>query len=467
MLSLANKPALSLFFLILLCIPVQLGKHFWPDFAFVNGLRIDYLSPTFYLTDFLIILAFIETLPRVFRSLFSFRGMVVLLIVIFLISRALSSPSPSNSLFGVARFVEIVFLSLYISWFIGQKKLQTTIRTVVGLSVILVSWLTVWQSVVQSSVGGIWYFMGERTFTSVTPGIANASLQGSLILRPYAAFPHPNVLAGFLVIMLAYLLFPPSLSRPQNRLRRYLPSVAILLGIVSLILTLSRTATVVMGLILFVWLLKATIKTRLQKSLLVASMVLLAILVFQTGLINRFTSLSFIDEAVSIREFLLTQTITMISHNFWVGVGMQNFLPVLGQQLVPAPPAFFQPVHSFYLLLLSETGGIGLGIFFVFLSVSLLRISRSNPSTRLGKLIVLGVFLLLGTTDHYLYTLHQGQLLTAFVFGVIFADDPLPGGNRALSSREAKNLRTGKQVENSRKIAGSHAVKIPRMRRLS
>ena len=135
--------------------------------------------------------------------------MVVLLIVIFLISRALSSPSPSNSLFGVARFVEIVFLSLYISWFIGQKKLQTTIRTVVGLSVILVSWLTVWQSVVQSSVGGIWYFMGERTFTSVTPGIANASLQGSLILRPYAAFPHPNVLAGFLVIMLAYLLFPP------------------------------------------------------------------------------------------------------------------------------------------------------------------------------------------------------------------------------------------------------------------
>ena len=167
-------------------------------------------------------------------------------------------------------------------------------------------------------------------------------------------------------------------------------------------------------------------------------MVLLAILVFQTGLINRFTSLSFIDEAVSIREFLLTQTITMISHNFWVGVGMQNFLPVLGQQLVPAPRLSSSRFIHFICFFWSETGGIGLGIFFVFLSVSLLRISRSNPSTRLGKLIVLGVFLLLGTTDHYLYTLHQGQLLTAFVFGVIFADDPLPGGNRALSSREAK-----------------------------
>lgn len=466
LLSLASKPALTFFFLILLCIPVQLGKHFWPDFAFVNGLRIDYLSPTFYLTDFLIILAFIETLPRVLKQLFSFRGVPVIFIFVLLTIVAWCSTSPSNSLLGVTRLGEMVFLSLYISWFIGQKKLQTTIRTLVGLSVILVSWLTIWQSIVQSSVGGLWYFVGERTFTSVTPGIANASLQGSLILRPYATFPHPNVLAGFLVIMLAYLLFPPSLSKPQNRLRRYLPMLAIVLGVLSLILTLSRTATAVFGLILFVWLLKATIKTRLQKSLLVVCAVLLAIFIFQTELINRFTSLSLIDEAVSIREFLLTQTITMVSHNFWVGVGLQNFLPVLIQQLpTPTSLAFFQPVHSLYLLLLSETGLVGFGIFIIFLGVSLFRISQSAPSTRLSKLMLLGAFLLLASTDHYFYTLHQGQLLTAFVFGVIFADKSSLGRNKVLSSREAKNLRTGKQVENSRKIASAHAVKIPRMRK--
>lgn len=466
LLSLANKPALNLFLLILLCIPVQLGKHFWPDFAFVNGLRIDYLSPTFYLTDFLIILAFIETLPRVLKKLFSFRGIFVLLLFVFLAIVAWGSTSPSNSLLGVARLGEIVFVSLYISWFIGQKKLQAVIRTVINLSVIFVSWLTIWQSVVQSSVGGLWYFVGERTFTSVTPGIANASLHGNLVLRPYATFPHPNVLAAFLVIMLTYLLFSPFLSKPQNRLSRYLPQAAIILGMLSLILTLSRTATAVMGLILFLWILKATIKTRLQKGLTIISAVLLVMLVLQSGLITRFGSLNLGDEAVSIREFLLTQTLTMINHNFWIGVGLQNFLPVLGRQLPTSTPlAFFQPVHSLYLLLLSETGLIGLGIFIIFLGVSLFHISRSTPSTRLRKLMVLGAFLLLGTTDHYFYTLHQGQFLTAFVFGVIFAGDSLPGSNEVLSPREAKNLRTGKQAESTRKIASAHAVKIPRMRR--
>src|SRR4051812_29891213 len=46
-----------LYFLLLLLLPTQLGKHFWPPFAFVHGLRIDYLSPTVYLTDLLLLLA--------------------------------------------------------------------------------------------------------------------------------------------------------------------------------------------------------------------------------------------------------------------------------------------------------------------------------------------------------------------------------------------------------------------------
>src|SRR5258708_7366824 len=44
---------LCLFFLLL---PTQLGKHFWPDFSIVSGIRIDYLSPTVYITDVFLIL---------------------------------------------------------------------------------------------------------------------------------------------------------------------------------------------------------------------------------------------------------------------------------------------------------------------------------------------------------------------------------------------------------------------------
>ena len=46
----------KLFWLLILLLPVQLGRHFWPDFSFVLGLKIDYLSPTFYLTDLLVLM---------------------------------------------------------------------------------------------------------------------------------------------------------------------------------------------------------------------------------------------------------------------------------------------------------------------------------------------------------------------------------------------------------------------------
>jgi hypothetical protein len=46
----------KIFWLLIFLLPVQLGRHFWPDFSFVLGLKIDYLAPTVYLTDLLVLL---------------------------------------------------------------------------------------------------------------------------------------------------------------------------------------------------------------------------------------------------------------------------------------------------------------------------------------------------------------------------------------------------------------------------
>ena len=45
-----------LFYLIVFLAPTQLGLHFWPNSALVYGVRIDYLAPTLYFFDLLIIL---------------------------------------------------------------------------------------------------------------------------------------------------------------------------------------------------------------------------------------------------------------------------------------------------------------------------------------------------------------------------------------------------------------------------
>src|SRR5438552_2386080 len=48
------------FFLLILFLPTQLGLHFWPAWAMVLGRRIDYLAPTVYGTDILIILTLVS-----------------------------------------------------------------------------------------------------------------------------------------------------------------------------------------------------------------------------------------------------------------------------------------------------------------------------------------------------------------------------------------------------------------------
>jgi hypothetical protein len=46
----------TIFLTLLLLLPTQLGLHFWPQWASVFGMRVDYLSPTIYLTDIIIFL---------------------------------------------------------------------------------------------------------------------------------------------------------------------------------------------------------------------------------------------------------------------------------------------------------------------------------------------------------------------------------------------------------------------------
>ncbi|MDP2860696.1 MAG: hypothetical protein Q8N98_03190, partial [bacterium] len=45
------------FYLFLFFLPTQLGRHFWPEWAIINGIRVDYLSPTIFLTDILLFLS--------------------------------------------------------------------------------------------------------------------------------------------------------------------------------------------------------------------------------------------------------------------------------------------------------------------------------------------------------------------------------------------------------------------------
>ena len=87
---------------------------------------------------------------------------------------------------------------------------------------------------------------------------------------------------------------------------------------------------------------------------------------------------------------------------------------------------FLQPVHNVYLLLVSEVGIVGLGLFGFIVSRILLQEKRSKRQDATAMRIRVACYMslvalgLLGFVDHYPVTLQQGQLLMTLCISLLF-----------------------------------------------
>lgn len=316
---------------------------------------------------------------------------------------------------GILRIGEYAFFAYVTTVFLSDQKVLKKAVIIVGCSTVVVSLLTILQFFFQHSVGGIFYFLGERTFFQQTPGIANASLQGTLILRPYGMFPHPNVLAGYLSVSLTLFLYLFPLFK-KEKFKRVFLIVTFLIGLSALFLTLGRSALVGGTVIFIIWFFSQRTYA-LSRSLLIGLLIIAGI--FISGMVFRFTSLSLTDTAVieRVEQYKNAYQVFLTSPLF--GVGYKNYLPSLTHlEIVSTGFRFFQPVHNVFFLLLVETGIIGFLIFLIGLGKLIKQLLHTKKS--LLPLSLFMFFILTGFFDHYWYTLHQGQLLGAFVIGLLF-----------------------------------------------
>lgn len=429
MLSVQNLERL-IFYLLILFLPTQSGKHFWPDFSIVSGIRVDYLSPTLYVTDILIILIFILSVAKIFshrliglwQTIFNFKlffFLAFLLIGIFL------SKSPLAGVYGLLKFLEFLFLGFYTA--INFKKFGLkNIMLLFSAGVVFESLLAIAQYFKQESLGDIFYLFGERTFNLATPGIANASLNGFLILRPYGTFSHPNVLAGYLTIVMAIVV--SNLKSQISNMKKLFYYLIIMIGTVALFLTLSRVAILLWLMVIGSWVIVRGIKKiKLKTSIFyilfsIFSLLLISFIFANSSFRYRFTNINLSDESIVQREILIGNSISMIKDHPTFGVGLNNFLINLPSYQPQQPALFYlQPVHNIFLLIASETGIIGLGFFLWFLLFTYKRII-SQPLIHNSLFIILSSVLILGMFDHYFLTLQQGQLLLALVFGLCWSE---------------------------------------------
>ena len=351
---------LNLFLVFLF--PTQLALHFWPDFAFVFGIRVDYLSPAIYLTDLLFVILLVPWLIKerrnFLRSLKYSNKFLLFFLIIFVVNLLITSVF-WVSLIKWIKIIEMIFVAYYVN---KRKDVFTVSRVSSTLfySLLFFSVIGILQFFFGRTLGGTFYWLGERTFSNLTPGIANIYLFGKNFLRIYSTFPHPNALAGFVGLATIFIFFNRFV---KNKLFIF---IGFLLIFIVFTLTFSMSAYIAISVCVILYLVfKKKILNQKALNLLI---VLTFIASFYLTIFSKPLLQSGIDFSKSFRERLVLADISreIISENWVVGTGLNTFVikeTLFGE--LENSVWLLQPVHNIYLLILTEAGISGVVLLFV------------------------------------------------------------------------------------------------------
>jgi len=389
-----------LFFLFLLLLPTQLGKHFFLPFSYLSGVRVDYLAPTVYLTDIIVFLLVIFNFKIVFKF---FKNKKVLIGLFLLLINVLFSRLPAISLYWLIKIIEFLVVFSLVKKMLKTLK-EKSILTAFLLSGLFELFLSIAQFINKHSVQGIFYYFGERLISISTPGVAKASLQGIEFLRPYGTFSHPNSLAGFFLFLYFFILI-------HKKFNRYLVLKYLFLLVSSLLifLSFSKIAILIYLFLSIIYHLKSSIKLKCRPCVLAR---LLMIVVVSFIFLQATTDPLTINKRVE----LMKNSIAIILRYPIFGVGLGSYLVEQAKFSSKYYLFFNQPVHNIFLLFISETGLI-LGGFLLYQLINQLIQRRLTKN----QWLIIFVIILAGFFDHYWLTLQQNFLLMGLVMGAILS----------------------------------------------
>ncbi len=421
-----NKVRNILFFSIVFFTSSQVGFHFWPGFSKISGIRVDYLSPTVYLLDVLIIIWIALYLVRGVKENWNVKiksptfRVFLILFALGLVLNIFVARSPHAHLFGSVKLLEFVLFGLLVAKTFKKKDAPIFV-SVLAFSGIVSAILAIWQFINQSSAGGIWYFFGERTFNISTIGISTVNLNRQ-ILRPYGAFPHPNILAFFLLTTIIFTTM--RIPHERNNYIKILFIAAIIFSSIALILTFSRIAIALFICFLF-YAIYTKQKANIRRYLLCGlGMLVLAGIYY----VNEIGS-TFLLRGIDFRSELTAQSFAILQNNLYFGIGLNNFFIHQAPLIREISPILFQPPHNIFVIALLSFGIFGWWIFpatLMFAIRSLLnKLKTTNEESRdfyQAVLFILISIIVVGMFDHFFLTLEQGQIMLALILGMSFSD---------------------------------------------
>ena len=374
-------------------LPIQLGKHFFPSYAYIDGIRIDYLDPALYLTDIVAVILLIIYRKKLVLP----KTKLITIFIILLAVNIIFSLSPFVTIYKSVKYLEAILL-----FFLFSK---------ISLSPKWVLWSFLFASILQiilatlqitaaSSMQGIFYFLGERYFTIGTPGIAKVVINGAEVLRPYGTFSHPNSLAGFFLLAHTFFLWNKDYKNYPLLKNFVLGASAVLV-----LMSFSKIAILILAATYIVYGIKNYKICKVCSIGKALTMLLIATV---------FMATSGDPDTIQKRVLLAKHAIKIITDHPLTGVGLGNYVIAESRFPNPYPYVFIEPVHNILLLFVAEAGLILTFLTGVILIPFLKKLSQ-NETARYA----LTVIIITGFFDHYWLTLQQNMLLAPILFGLL------------------------------------------------
>lgn len=435
------------FYLFLISIPWQ-KRHIFSDLP-LGGAFNEWTSISLYVSDILLGLTLFFWLAeylldreagirkrevgiRNYELRFAIYGLLIALLVWSSLS-LLNVQEFKIAFYRLMKLLEVIILFLFIIYNLKLRKYRILAYFNLIFSGVIQSIIALGQYISQHSLG--LKILGEVDLAPDIIGVAKIVVGGEKIIRSYGTFPHPNVLGGFLIliILLSLYLYLDLKRFFSPRLKKII-SIFLLfvtpLFLLCLILTFSRTAWFGFLLILGGWIFFVFQKKYLLSSFLVLTLVLITIIFSFIFLAPQISTRTKIidspagDLALSNRLFLNRIAFSIIAQKPWRGGGLGNFVFYLSRLINFNLPAWrLQPVHNIYLAIASEIGIPGLLLFLALLWFTIyygMKSRKNNMEVWCLELIFIS-YLLIGFFDHYFYDLQQGALIFWLVLSTIWS----------------------------------------------
>lgn len=453
---LKNKALTSFFWLFLVSLPFGLRHlifQFTPEFN-------EYGAVFLYASDILMVLFLVffglnQAKPTVKNGFVAWRIEKKILILFLLLAfvSMFFAFYKLLSLYNFIRLVLLVLTALAVGEMIKRRliSLERIFAVIAGLAIFesIIAFLQFWG---QKSLG--LKFLGESVLGPQISGVAKIIVEGSKLIRAYGTFPHPNILAAFLLLGLfcsCYFLFKNrheitqmTISRGANWPLRELwsnfgffclYSLAVFIIGLGLVLTFSRTAWF-LGLFLtvvyvfYIFTLKGQLRFK-ANTLAIVLFIFLTVFSAMNWLIVPRAKIDLSEPSVSLRVSYDKMGLYLLENNpLGVGLGNQVLYSMKNgtyQIFGMSQEWQWQPIHNIYLLIASEVGVLGLIVFICFflkILAAQVKFLLKNKDFHNGSLnlVVLLMFLSLlgfGFFDHFLWTLQPGRLMLWLVLGIM------------------------------------------------